>query len=156
MGVIRRVITMTPVLTVAGAYTANDQVGAVNTLAGAAAATGSVAEIESMSLVDKDKRNQALDIFFFDEIPVPISVDNGAFDMTDARMGTGFKAAIRVVAGDYMDAANCSVVNLKRIGALVKALASSKDIYAIVVTRGTPTYAAGALVFNFTFRQGGR
>lgn len=154
MGVIRRVVSVTPVLAFAGAYTANDQVGSVNTIADAAANTGGTVEVESLVIIDKAKQSLALDLFFFDVSPTLISVDNGEFEMSDANIAAAYKGHIRVVAGDYAATKTASVANPKIQGLYLKALAKTKNLYCVVVTRGGPTYADGDLVFRIGLKQG--
>lgn len=155
MGVIRRVVTVTPVMAAGpAAFGANDQVGAVNTVSNAAPSTGGTVEIESLSIIDKGKQSQAFDLFFFDVRPTLASADNAPFDMTDANLAASYKGHIRVVAGDYANCANASVANPKIQGLFIKALSATKDIYCVVVTRGTPTYSNGDLVINIGLKQG--
>ncbi len=156
MGVIRRVITVTPVLAVAGAYGANDQVGLVNTLANACANTGGTVEIESLSVIDKAKQSKAFDLLFFDVLPVLDVIDNGAFSMSNARMAAGYKGHISVAAADYITSANATMANPKNQKLLLKAIPASKSLYCVVVARGTPTYANGDLVINVGITQGER
>lgn len=154
MGVIRRVVTVTPVLASAGLYAANYQVGAVNTIRDAAAATGGTVEIESLILIDKAKQSLALDVFFFDVSPTLVSADNGEFEMSDANLAAAYKGHIKIVAGDYAATKTASVANPRIQGLLLKALAATKNLYCVVVTRGAPTYADGDLVIRIGIKQG--
>jgi len=154
MGIIRRVITVVPVVAAGGAYSINDQVGDVNTIDNAVPSTGGTSEIESLIIIDQAKQALALDVFFFDVLPVLASADNAEFEMTDANLLASYKGHIKVVAGDYATTKSASVANPKIQGLLIKSLPSTKSIYCVVVTRGTPTYAVGDLVFHVGLKQG--
>jgi hypothetical protein len=154
MGVIRRVVSFTPVLANAGSYSANDQLGAVNTLDNSCADPGGTVEIESLVVLDSAKQSLALDVLFFDVLPVLASADNAEFEMTDALFNAGFKGVIKVVAGDYIAQKNGSAANPKNQGLFIRAVDASKKLYCVVVTRGAPTYALGDLIFRVGIKQG--
>lgn len=138
-------LKVTPTLAVAGAYAANDQVGGINLLANAIDSTGGQAVVRSLVLLDAAKQSIAMDVLFFDELPVVTSVDNGAFTLTDAHLLDKCIGSISVAAGNYVNTANSSVATVTSTGVVLQAKAKSKDLYCILVTRGAPTYAAGDL-----------
>lgn len=155
MGVIRRVVSVTPVMAAGpAAYAANDQVGAVNTITNAAPSTGGTVEIESLILIDKAKQALALDVFFFDVSPTLVSADNAEFEMTDANLAAAYKGHIKIVAGDYATTKNASVANPKIQGLFLKSLPATKNLYCVVITRGAPTYSNGDLVLQIGLKQG--
>ena len=147
------IIEVTPTISTS-AYTANDQLGGIMTLAGVSKSGGQVGVLQNVVIVDKAKQSLALDILFFDELPTVASSDNAALDITDAEVADKCLGSISIVAGDYV-ALNASSVATKVTGIL--ALRPKKDatIYAVAVTRGTPTYGSTSdLVFKFTFSWG--
>jgi hypothetical protein len=154
MGFIRRAISKTLSMPNAGGYTANDQVGGANTLSNACASTGGTVEVESISVVDKAKQSLALDVFFFDSSPTLASADNAEFEMTDANLLAQCKGVVRVAAGDYSASKNGSFAQVRNLGLFLKALASSKDLYCVAVTRGAPTYADGDISLIIGCKQG--
>ncbi len=154
MAIIRKVIEVTPVMATAGAYADGDQIGLGNTISNAAFDTGGTVELESVTLIDKAKQNAALDLFFFDETPTLVNADNGAFDMTDANMADQCIGTLKIAATDYCDAANSSVATVKNAGLFLKAAPATKNLFMVVVSNGTPTYANGSLVFKLGIVKG--
>lgn len=140
----RILLPFTPTLLGGLAYTANDQVGAVNTLENAVADTKGSVELESVVVVDKAKAKQALDIFFFDEAPTLVSADNTEFELLDSEMLKCI-GVVSIAAGDYADSKNSAIACKRDISLILQAARKSKSLYCVLVTRGTPTYAVGDL-----------
>jgi hypothetical protein len=154
-------IKVTPTVSNAVAYTANDQVGGVQTLTNVAADSKSGVTLYDLAIVDLDNQKAAMDIFFFDQLPSPTSVDNGAFTITAADAGK-LVGHVVVAASDYKSSASQAVASVGNIwkifnpslptGAVTGITA--KNLYAIAVTRGTPTYTGTSkLTFIYKFLQ---
>lgn len=134
------------------AYAAGDLVGGKITLTGVAGESGT-GELLSVILSDLDNRQAAFDVIFFDSNPTATTfTDNDPFDIDDADLPRICGVA-KVVAGDYSAFVDNCVASK---GALdIGFQATSEDLYAAIVTRGTPTYAAGALRLTVSVRQDG-
>lgn len=149
-------IEVTPTVSTSPAYSAEDQVGGLQTLDGAAATDRKVTTLVTIVVVDKGKQNAALAILFFDSEPTVVSVDNGAVDVSDAELASKCVGSVDVAATDYEALANASVATVKAssLGLAMKSKNSSGKLYALVKTSGTPTYASTSdLVFKYVFAK---
>lgn len=147
-----RICVVTPTLSLT-AYADGDQVGGVLELVNAVSSSSSTGAVMSITVLDKDKQDQALDILFFNSSPTIASVDNAALDITDAEMASKFLGAVRIAATDYKDLAASSVATVRVVGLMLQALhgannSTGTSIYAVIQARGTPTYTASGLVLK--------
>ncbi len=133
-------------------YSSGDVIGAVNKIANAVLDSGAVANLVSLSLMDKaDTTGVAMDIFFFDSAPASsVGADNSAFGPTDADM-LKCLGAVHIATTDYTASANNTIATIKNINLLLEALkpaavtgASNRDLYCVVVTRGSITLGAAS------------
>jgi hypothetical protein len=150
-----QVVEVTPTIT-AGAYSAEDQVGGIQTLSGATLGEDCGATVISVVVTDKAKQSAALSMFFFDELPTVASADNDAINISDAEMADKCIGVISVAAASYVNVADNSVVTApaSSTGLYVKSRDADGKIYVVVKTTGTPTYAStGDLVFKYSFLQ---
>lgn len=149
-----KVITVTPTVSTSPAYTANDQVGGIQTITLPYEGGNRLATLLSVSLVDKAAQNAALTIFFFTELPTVASSDNAAFDLTDANM-LKYAFHVNITASDYATSSSNSAACLGMSTVAKCALATGNAataLYAVVKTTGTPTYASTTdLQFTYTF-----
>lgn len=143
-------VQVTPTLDT-NAYSANDRVGTVHTLT-AACINGRAAKLASLSVLDKAAQGAALTLLFFDSLPTVASDDNAALDITDAMMEK-CKGHVTIGTGDYQAIAASKIACVKNIGLILES-GSQGNLYVVVMTTGTPTYAADSLVFNYSFEQG--
>ena len=147
-------IEVTPIVSAASAYTAEDQVGDIQAISGAAQGKDEPTKLMSVTVTDKSKQSAALILYFFDELPTVASVDNGAFDITDAQMADKCIGTLAIAAGDYAALANSSQATVRNIQLPLFSKTASGIIYAVAKTTGTPTYGAvGDLVFKYAFEQ---
>lgn len=154
-------IDVTPVVSNAVAYTANDQVGGIQTLSNALLDSHAGATLMDVTIVDKDNQKAVMDIFFFDSLPTVTSVDNGAIAMSAANSLKSIGWAT-VAAADYKSYAAQAVASVGNLWKVLTALPqagqvtgiNAKTLYAIAATRGTPTYTSTtALLFRYKFYQ---
>lgn len=139
-----RLVAVTPVLSTS-AYTAGDQLGAAPIeLPFAVDQSSDTGAVMSLVVVDGAKQNQALDVLLFNARPTVASSDNAALDISDAEMAEKCIGRVKILGTDYTELANCSVAVVSGIGLLVQA-AGSRSLWAVLQTRGTPTYAAASL-----------
>lgn len=143
-------ITITPTIT-ATPYTANDTVGGKQTIANAYRASGGSSVLQSLVILDNASQGAAFDIIFFNADPTAgIYTDNGAVTWS-----TDFPKVIgrlAVVTGDYVTIAAKKIAKITNIGLKLKGNATT-SLFAVIVTTGTPTYAAGDLNFIFGLDQ---
>jgi hypothetical protein len=147
-----RHVEVTPVINTV-AYTANDQVGELITLQVATSQATSV-ELKSICVCDKSTQAAALEFIFFSTTPANTSVNNGALSIPDAS-STFFEGHVSVAAGDYKTLALNCFASVKNIG-LKMTTSSDGQLFCLVRTTGTPTYAVGDLTFKFSFEVKGR
>jgi hypothetical protein len=133
-------ITLTPVLTVAGAYAPGDFVGTSATaliLANAARVSLGSGVIESAVLEDSALQSQPCELWLFDTAITPPN-DNAAWTLTDAHA----KTCIGVIQfSTYYASALNSVAN--GVGLPIGFVSLGTGLWGALVTRGSPTYATG-------------
>jgi len=143
-------ISVTPTLTVAGAYTAGEFVGTSATalvFANAVRVSAGSGIIESAVLVDYALQSVACELWLFDTAVTP-PADNAAWTITDAHSAT----CIGVIPfSTYYASALNSVSSEKGLGIAFKAIATT--IWGALVTRGTPTYASGDVTVRLSIMQ---
>ena len=161
------VFTVTPTISVSPAYTAEDQIGGVNTITNAfkviarpqfdpKTAQGFQNQqqngkiiIQSIHLLDKAKVKQNIICYFFNQQPSMTSVDNGAYDLTDAE---ALKSVGYVVLDNgYEDSSSNSETIKTNIGLLIKQdpAATNNSIWMVCKIKGSGTFASTTdLVFQ--------
>lgn len=151
-------VSATPVVSNGVAYTAGDQVGGVQTIAGALRQkrgdkTNNSAYLQTITMLDKaDQAAAQFDIMFFNASPTVASTDNGAIDITDAEVLAKCIGTVTIATTDWVDTGNQKVATKNNIGLLIEG--DIVDIYALAITRGTPTYGSTSdLVFRYGFEQ---
>jgi len=135
--------SVTPTVSTTPAYTAEDQVGGIQTIEFGEG----VRRILSVTVVDKGKQSAALKIFLFSALPTVVSVDNGAIDVADAQLAEKCFGVISVPAASY---SNVSAASIASVTCDIAGMSSGGKIWAVVSTTGTPTYASTSdLVFRY-------
>lgn len=130
------------------AYATGDRMGSIVTVAGAFPANGSKINILSVSVLDKAKQNAAFEILLFNQLPTIASADNAAIDLTDTEQ-LKLVGVIPVLTTDYTTAyGSNSQATKMNVNLVIPAYVSSTNLYALLVCRGAPTYAADSLVIN--------
>ena len=147
-----KIIEATPTLDT-NAYASGDRLGTLMTLSDVVRHTGMEAVLLDVVVLDKAKQSTAIDIMFFREAPTIASADNAAIDISDAEMEKCI-GVVSIVADDYKALSASSIANPDPFNKGMGAIEGKTDIFALAVCRsGTPTYAAGSLVFKFKFLQ---
>lgn len=144
-----------PVIT-AAAYSANNQVGGIQTLAGVGVRPGRNVSLLTVSVTDKAKQNAALVLYFFNDLPVVASSDKTAISITAAVMDANCVGIVTLPAVNYNDTGTASVGVVS--GSSLELNMSPNDatnigsLYVVVKTTGTPTYASTSdLRFRYIF-----
>lgn len=148
-------INIIPTITTsAGAYTSGDNVGGLLALTGATRLPNTTSMLTSVHVRDNANQAAALSILLFSSDPSTGATitDNAAF-VYGTTSFTKQIGIINVAALDYTvfnNKASASLTGLNRICTSV----GSSILYAVVVTTGTPTYAANAttLYIDFGFK----
>ena len=143
-------VSANPVLTVAGAYGANDYVGtsaAAMAFASAVRVAGGTGIIHSAVLIDAALQSLPLELWLFDTNITPPN-DNAAWTLTDAHAAT----CIGVIPfNTYYASALNSVSVQSGLGIAFRAVATT--IWGVLVTRGAPTYASLDLTIRLQILQ---
>jgi hypothetical protein len=127
----------------AGAYTAGDIVDSVKTLSGVAMDNRMCVRLDSLVVIDTVAQSAALDILFFTR-SITVGADNAANAISEAdlRYCVG---RYSIVGGDYVTTtAGRSEATVRGLGLLMQCEAGSKDLFMVVIARGTPTYGVKA------------
>lgn len=154
----RTMLTATPVLTVAGAYTAGDAFGAKISVASAARISGGLIVIEGITAHDKTDSANAFDLWIFGDDPSATTVtDNSAVTIDEAadlaKLLSG--GIVRVVAGDWVDLGACRYAQIGRhtktsienpLPLTVKLAATT--LYIVCIAQHTASYADGDISFR--------
>jgi len=144
------VVSVTPTIT-AGAYTALDIVGAIQTIAAATRVSGEPTILQSITVTDLGKQSVELTIFFFNANPATGTyTDNIALTIHDTDMALCI-GKVKVLAADYSPAAASSVATVANIGLPLMPAATS--LFAIAqASSSAPTYAStGDLTLRYSF-----
>lgn len=156
-----RMVTLsaTPGMT-AASYIAGEQIGAVNTFTGAAAATGESGTILSavMSSALANTVVPDLDLFLFEVSPTLVGANDSAFDITDANLVTARCAGvIEFKAADYQTLANNTVCWGTVTGSAALAVpfvtATTANMFGVLVARSAFTGATNANVITLRIAQ---
>lgn len=111
------------------------------------------AVLSSLFLLDKAKQSAALELFLFRASPTIASADNAALDITDAEMEKCIGVIAIPAANYFTSAAGSSICVVQNINLNINAL-NGKDIFALLVSKATPTYgAANALSLSLSVSQ---
>lgn len=147
-------IQVTPTVSTTPAYTAGDQVGGIQTLTKAAYDVNRFCELAQLTITDKGGQSAALSILLFDQLPTVASSDNAALDITDAEIAAKAIGNITIASTDYVSTASNSVA-CKTFSLPIASQTNGGNLYAVVKTTGTPTYASTTdLTFKWVFRRG--
>lgn len=148
-------IDVTPTLTVAATYVANDFVGTTNTpmtFAGAARVAAGSGYVVGAALIDGLLQSVAGELWLFDTAPAGLGADSAAFTITDADAAR----LIGVVPFStyYASALNSVSNGTFPNGALpFKCPAGATSIFGAFVTRGAPVYTGTPLTFRLLITQ---
>jgi hypothetical protein len=130
-----------------GAYASGDQIGVPVEIQNAVMDSGALAEVSSLTFHDVAKADQPVDVIFFSQQP-STGTDNAAWAPTAADLAL-ILGAVQIPTTAYSDGAARSVASVSNIGLKIKAgkasiAQSSKSIWVLLVSRGTPNYGAAA------------
>lgn len=129
--------TITPVATDA-AYTTGQVIGAVNTISEAVEDKKGTSLVLAVTVLDKANQKGAIDLIFFNQ-PLAVSPGaDGANYSLDASDVTKILGRITIAQADYVSSGTANAeATLRNISLPVQAIANKKEIYMLVVARGT-------------------
>lgn len=127
------------ILSTPGTYASGDLIGGLHEIDTNYPGNG---VLESVVVIDGDKQNCAIDLFFLTQYP-----DNSTFtdnippsiNASDRMMIMG---VVKIAATDYVDANTYSVAS--KLAVLPIVMPDAGNVYVFAVARGTPTYTTGA------------
>lgn len=138
------VINLTPTVDTSD-YADGDVIDGIQTLTAVSAANGLSVELRSIVVRDLAAQDAAFDIIFFNQNPSNGTyTDNAAMDVHDTDHGFIVGHA-SILASDYTDFADSSVATVRaaNLSITMRPTSGADDLYALLLCRGTPTYAAG-------------
>lgn len=107
--------------------------------------------IQSVVIVDQDAQEINIDVYFFDAEPTNTTfTDQAAFDPDDADLDLLIGVA---VVTDWRSQSDNSIGQVHNLGMAFVLTPGARTLYAVLVTRGTPTYAATGLTLRVTILQ---
>lgn len=134
------VIKDTTAVSTSPAYTAGDAVGGKRTLTNALRTSGGTGVLESIHILDRANQKAAMELFIFDSDPSAATItDNSAFVFSTDDLKV--LAHVTIAASDYITINSKAVATIKGLAIALKGNATA-NLYAALVTTGTPTYAA--------------
>lgn len=142
------VVTVT--LTVdTSAYADGDVLADTQVITNAMRIIGGHGVLQSLQLVDPDAQGQPLDLYFF-SVTHSLGTENSAPSIADVDAVDMF-GPVAIASSDYGDLGGCKVASVRGIGLMLEADAASRDLYVGAISRGTGTYAGGALTLKLSF-----
>jgi hypothetical protein len=140
--------------TSAATYSANNVVGGVQTLAGAARVAGGKAVLESVAVIDAATQGAQLTLLFFKGKPtLGTYTDAGALTLNAADL-PNYIGKVDLTAASYDPAGSADKVN--SLGDIMLELTgdAAGNVYVVATTTGTPTYTASCLTVTYGINQG--
>lgn len=143
----RQIVTIAPTQTLqvdTSIYASGDLIGKHTggylTFANVIGIAGS--RLISARLIDQAKQAAAIDLVLFSAVPNTNTLtDNGALDVSDTDLPS-YLGHVSFVAGSYAAFADNNAAILNNINLAFNPASNLKDIYGLLVSRGTPTFAA--------------
>lgn len=109
--------------------------------------------LQAVTLHDLAAQSISTDVFIFNREPTASTfTDNAAADIADADLPL-VAGAVNIAATDYHALNDSSVATKTGIGIICQAGPKLDSLWAILVTRGAPTYGANDLSVIFQFLQ---
>lgn len=138
--------------TTATTYAAGDAVGGKITITNAMRVSGGTGVLQSIQIIDKGNQKAALELLIFDSDPTAATITNDAAFAYSTDLSKQI-ARIPIAASDYTTIDSKATVSLGGIGKVLKA-SGSTNLYAALVTTGTPTYASTSdIIITFGILQ---
>lgn len=149
-------VSVTPTVSSGAAYSANDQVGGIQTIPIPDGVALDSVKLHCVHVVDSSSQSAALTLFLFNTLPTVASSDNAALNISDAEMVANASHVTFIAAASY------GVTSANTMGGSGDDSSghpmrpTTNNVYAVVATTGTPTYTSTtALTFKYMFEYEG-
>lgn len=140
-------VAATPVISASAVYASGDVIGAAMTFTALGRGQNLGGVVRQAIITDRAKQTSAsLELWLFNAAPTLVNADNGVFDITDANLEAAQCIGVIDFAAANWKSTNSNAVNSGTINgsppdcAYLPAAANG-NIYGVLVSRGTPTYA---------------
>lgn len=147
-------VSATPTVTASSAYSSGNCVGTSQTLTNACRTSGGAVTLAGIVITDKANQKAALTILILDAAPGGTYTDKSSPTLaTDLGKVV---AHVTVAASDYVTVGSDSkaVASLANLNRVCINNESGRNLYAVVLATGTPTYASTSdLTFKYKFYQ---
>ncbi len=146
-------LDVTPTITTsAGAYASGDNVGGLLILLDSVKNANKSTILKSIHVKDNANQKQPLTILLFNSDPTSGATitDNSAF----AYGSTAFPkqiAKFNILAADYETIDSKATADIDTFAKVIQAGTTSSALWAVIITTGTPTYAANSTTLYVTF-----
>lgn len=141
VGGLTTVIKDTTAVSTSPAYSIGDAVGGKRTLTGALLKTNGTAILESVTILDRANQKAAMTLFIFDSNPAAATItDNSAFVFSTDDLKV--IAQVSIGASDYVTTNSKAIAQKTGLGVALNGANGDGNLYAALVTTGTPTFAA--------------
>ena len=137
-------------------YSSGDVLGSLNTISDAVAEGKSSCKLDSLVVLDAANQKSAIDLVFFNEAPTTsFGADNDPYALNDSDLSK-LIGRITVGGSDYVSSSTTNAeATLRNLELTLQAIAQSKALYVVAVSRGTPTYGSATdLTLKFGLEQG--
>lgn len=122
-------------------YADKDHLGTVGSLQPTGETRGAPTSVlKSVTIVDDDKQDSDLHLYFFSQTPTLVSSDNAALNIADADMEYCL-GKVTIAAADY-ESLSANSVATKEVNLPVKPEGDNGTIYCMLMSGGTPTYTS--------------
>lgn len=160
-----RVVEVTPTITANSAYVSGNQLGGIMQITDVIRQDSNMklgqSELVGVTILDSNKQDVQIDVWFFKVSPTLASADHAAFNITAANQALQCIGSVKLgvfpgtTTSNYSDATVCSNSSNPNLNDLFQvdfAAAASTSVFAVAIVRGTPTYTTtSALKFQFKF-----
>jgi hypothetical protein len=151
-----KIVSATPTLDT-NIYASGDRVGSVMTFSSAMDDSSGTGTVVSVVILDKAAQGSALSLLLFNDLPTVASADNAALDISDTEMEKCV-GVIPIASGDYVTATSGSVATVRSVNLLLNSAKSANNLtgtnlYGVLKSGGTPTYAASSLIVKVCIKQ---
>lgn len=147
--------SVTPTISASSIYASGDQLGGIMTISNAVRNLGGTGLLKGITVIDGDNQGAKIDVLIFKSSPTVSSSDNAAIDIAASELVSKLLCRVTIDTTDYTTVkAATNAEATKECSRSIEAASDSRDLYAVAVVRGTPTYTTtSALTFKFDILQ---
>lgn len=126
-----------------GAYASGDLIGKGPLIfRDAVRVPGGSGILHTVTLMDLAKQDAAIDLVFFSgNLPRTTFTDNAAWDVDDGDLRR-YLGKVKLTSSNYVDFSDSSAASAEAVGLAFTLPPGTRDLYCVLVSRGSPTYAA--------------